>query len=108
MKDKDKLILLFNIYVGRVNPDDEYEYLYKVRNALDGFFDDSVKCFFAPTWDEDKPLIQAVTDFPVNGSDLILEMEKYLEEENYDELKERAKTLCEFVKEYKSEELKNE
>ena len=108
MKDKDKLILLFNIYVGRINPEDEYEYLTHSQRALDGFFDDSVKCFFAPTWDESKPLIQAVTDFPVSGSDLILEMEKCLEEENYDELKERAKTLCEFVKAYKNKELKNE
>ena len=71
MKDKDKLILLFNIYTGNINREDVADFLGRTIRAFSGYFDDSVKCIFTATEDESKPTVQAVTHFPVEGIELI-------------------------------------
>ena len=98
MKDKDKLILLFNIPVNRISQDDVSEYVMSFAEHISGFFDDSVKSLFSATWDETKPAVQAVTDFPSSGVELVLQMEKYIKENNTDELRSHAQALCDLVK----------
>ena len=100
MKDKDKLILLFNLQIGGMGDVDVKNYIDAVAKNFSGFFDDSVKCIFAPTRDEAKPAVQAVTDFPWEGVELVLQMEKYIKENDFKELKSHAQAVCEYVKEY--------
>lgn len=108
MKDKDKLLLLFNIYVGKLHGLDVADYLNTVAKNLSDFFDDSVKCIFAPTWNDNKPFIQAITDFPWTGCEIILQMEELIKDKNYEELSEVAKSLCEFAKAYQNGETEYE
>lgn len=99
MKDKDRLLLLFNVYIGDINAEDAGGYMREVVRSMGDYFDDSVKCIFAPTRDKERPTIQAITDFPVKGIDLIRKLGEYIEENNDFEIKECAKAICELVKE---------
>ena len=99
MQDKDKLFLLFNVYVAGMHEP-------TITDALTGFgdrvakmFDDSVKVFIHPTRDENKSPIEVITNMKAEWNDLILEMEKYLKDGNDEELKTQAKLLCDLVKE---------
>lgn len=103
MKDKDKLILLFNIPVNRISQNDASTYVASFAKEMSGFFDDSVKTLFSATWDEAKPAVQAVTDFPSSGVELVLQMEKYIKEGNTEELKSHAQALCDIVKSLQEE-----
>lgn len=98
MKDKDKLILLFNIPVNGIPERDINEYMFKFADNMSSYFDDSVKCLFSAARDDTKPAVQAITDFPLEGIDLVLQMEKYIKEDNTDELKSHAQALCDLVK----------
>ena len=103
MLDKDKLILLFNIQIGGISDADISEYINTVSENLSDPFDNSVRCIFAPTRDESKPAVQAVTDFPSNGWEIILQMEKYLKENDVEEIKNCARALCEIARFNKKE-----
>ena len=98
MKDKDKLILLFNLQIGGMSDADIKEYIHAVTENFSNFFDNSVKCIFAPTRDESKPAVQAVTDFPWEGCELILQMKKYLDENNIEEARNCANAICDIAK----------
>ena len=102
MLDKNKLILLFNIYVGGINTEDIFDYLQETTKGISSYFDDSVKCIFAITKNENKPAVENVTDFPTDGLAII---------ENLIELKdtgdERAfniqlEAVRDFIKGYKN------
>lgn len=98
MKDKDKLILLFNIPVNGIPESDINEYTLNFANHMSGYFDDSVKCLFSVVRDDTKPAVQAITDFPLEGTDLVLQMEKYIKENNLEELKNQAQAVCDYAK----------
>lgn len=103
MKDKDKLILLFNVPVNGMADSDIPEYVNKFAGSLTGFFDDSVKCLFSVTRDTEKPAVQAVTDFPSDGINLVLQMEKYIKENNLEELRNHAQGVCDYVRALREE-----
>lgn len=98
MKDKDKLILLFNIPVNGIPESVINEYIFKFANDMLRYFDDSVKCLFSAVRDDTKPAVQAITDFPLEGIDLVLQMEKYIKENNLEELKNHAQAVCDYAK----------
>lgn len=101
MKDKDKLILLFNIDVSSLEPEDVNDYLGRTIKAFYGYFDDSVKCIFTATKDSSKPTVQSVTDFPVEGISLIEKLVEYIENNETNKLAEQKETVKKFIEEFK-------
>lgn len=108
MKDKDKLILLFNVYVGGIARENVFYALESLAKSLEGFFDDSVKTIYIPTTNIDKPAVQAVTDFPWKGTELILQLGEYLKSGDEESLKEQIETLCEFAKLYEEGQIEED
>lgn len=106
MLDKDKLILLFNVYTGDINDDDVYEYVQETAKGFKNYFDDSIKCIFAITKDETKPAVQNITDFPENGISIIEELIKFKEEGDDKALNMQFNILKSFINEYNN--IKNE
>jgi len=101
MLDKDKLILLFNVYIGDIDPTDAYEYVQEAAKSLREYFDESVKCIFAVTKDETTPVVQNVTDFPEDGMKLIEELVEFYENDDKDALKLQIEAVKEFLRTYK-------
>lgn len=101
MKDKDKLILLFNIYTGNIARENVGDYLGRAIRAFSGYFDDTVKCIFTATEDESKPTVQAVTHFPIEGIELIEKLVEYTESNDEAKLAEQIETVKKFIKEFK-------
>ena len=101
MLDKDKLILLFNVYVGDISPEDTYEFLQETAKNFIGYFDESVKCIFAITKDESKQTVQNITDFPEDGMKLIEELVEFYKNDDKDALKLQIDAVQEFLQAYK-------
>lgn len=98
MKDKDKLFLLFNLYVGHIAEKDIDNYAANIANSFTNYFDDSVKCIFRVTKNENLPAVQCITDFPWSGEEIVLQLENAIKKNDDFEIKERAKALCEIAK----------
>lgn len=107
MLDKDKLILLFNVYTGDINDDDAYEYVQETAKSFKDYFDDSVKCIFAITKDETKPVVQNITDFPENGISIIEDLIKFKEKGDDKALNMQLNILKDFINEYNNIKGKN-
>lgn len=102
MLDKDKLILLFNININEIAPEDVGEFARETAKQFESYFDESVKCIFAVTRNDRTPTVQAVTDFPVEGISLIenlIELKDIGDDEAYNIQLEAART---FIKEYQN------
>lgn len=98
MLDKDKLILLFNINIKNVGKDNVYEYVQENVNSFNKWFDESVKCIFAVTENDEKPAVQNITDFPSNGMELIENLVKFYEEKNETALNIQINAVKEYLK----------
>lgn len=101
MKDKDKLILLFNIDVSGINEDEVNDFLFKSVKAFTGYFDDSVKCIFTATKQKDKQTVQAVTDFPIEGVSIIEKLNEYYKNGEKEKFEEQLDVLNKFAEEFK-------
>ena len=98
MKDKDKLILLFNININDVGVEDIYEYTQQTANAFNGWFDDSVKCVFAITKNDNAPAVQNITNFSDDGMDLIRNIVELYQEGDTKSLEAQINLLKDFLK----------
>ena len=101
MLDKDKLILLFNVYIGDIDPSDSYDFLQETAKGFRDYFDESVKCIFAITKDESKQTVQNVTDFPEDGMTLIKELVELYENGDKEALDLQVKAVKDFLDTYK-------
>ena len=101
MLDKDKLILLFNVYTGDIDDEDAYDYMQETAKGFRDYFDDSVKCIFAVTKDESKQTVQNITDFPEDGMDLIRTLVDLYEKGDKEALDVQIKAVKSFLEEYK-------
>ena len=101
--DKDKLLLLFNIYIeGRVD-EDAYDFVQEISHSFNGFFDDSVKCIFSMTRDASKPSVQNITEFPDDGMDMIRELVRLYENNDKEALAIQIDAVKKFLEEYQNE-----
>lgn len=98
MLDKDKLILLFNVNIKNINKDDVVEYVEQTAKSFKGWFDESVKCIFAVTENDEKPAVQNITDFTDKGMELIENLVKFYEEKNENAIEQQIKAVKEFLK----------
>ena len=103
LMDKDKLLLLFNLYVGDMDREDWYNFTQETANSFRGYFDDSVKCIFAITEDESKPSVQNITEFPTDGMDMIRELVRLYESKDKEALDIQIKAVKNFLEEYQNE-----
>lgn len=92
MKSKDKRIIVFNLPVGQMSNAEIPEYVQRFAEYTKDVFDDSVIKFIAPTRNEDKDVLQVVSDFPVAGREAI---KSILESE--DTMEEKLKKIGELV-----------
>lgn len=92
MKSKDKRIIVINLPVGQINRADIPELVQKVAEDTKDTFDDTVIRFIVPTRNENKDLIQVVSDFPVEGGEAI---KSILESE--DTMEDKIKKVGELV-----------
>lgn len=98
MLDKDKLILLFNINVKNMDSANVSEYIEATAEFVKHQFDESVKCIFAATENDNIPTVQNITDFPSDGMELIENLVKFYEEKNENALELQIKAVKEFLK----------
>lgn len=103
MKDKDKLILLFNIDVSNIDDTNVNDFLGRTIRAFSNYFDESVKCVFTATRDSSKPTVQAVTQFPVEGTTLLDDLIKYYENGEEEKLAEQVDAIKALIKEFKKD-----
>ena len=108
MKDKDKLLLLFNVDISNVNDEEAYDYVQMVAQSFRGYFDDSVKCIFAVSKNDDKPAVQNITNFPSDGMELIENLVKFHDEKNEPALKIQIEAVKEYLKAYNDEKRKKQ
>lgn len=54
MKDKDKLIIVWYLYIGGMSKSCAIEHYTKCKHEMDSIFDDSVKTIIIPSESEDK------------------------------------------------------
>ena len=101
MKDKDKLILALNLYVGEVASEDIADYIEAYVKAMSGYFDDSVKVLIIPTRERIEPVIYAVTEAPDMIYREIEKIKKNVLDDDFTELKINALRLCELANECK-------
>lgn len=101
--DKDKLILLFNVYIGDMDTFEAERCLMEASNGLKGYFDESVKCIFAVTKDQSKQTVQNITDFPEEGIDLIRELVKFYESNDKEALKLQINAVKNYLDTYYDE-----
>lgn len=91
MTDKEKRILVFNLYFPDTVPaNDIMETMNHVAEDLYNRFDDTVMPFVCRTWDKTKDAVQVVSDFPIEGHEAlksILESDE-TEEEKINRIKE--------------------
>lgn len=97
MSDKDKLILLFNINIKDIDPADVYEFVEETVKSFNGWFDDSVKCIYAVTKNDDKDAVQNITDFPEDGMVLIKNLVKFYDEKDENALEIQIKAVKKFL-----------
>ena len=103
MLDKDKLILLFNINVNDIDIADVSYFAEETAKQFERYFDDSVKCIFAITRNDDKPAVQAVTDFPTEGIEIIKSLAEALESGDEEVRDTQIKLLKGFIETHDGE-----
>lgn len=54
MKDKDKLIIVWYLYIGGMSKSCVIEHYVKCKHEMDSIFDDSIKTIIIPSETEDK------------------------------------------------------
>lgn len=85
MPDKDRLILVFYVKIGKVEPKDVYEYASNAYKSLRSWFDDSVKVILIPVYDAEthveaiNPKLISQEEWDNKYSKVLEEAEKIIE-----------------------------
>ena len=103
MKDKDKLILVFNLYVGNIAGEDIAEYIHNYIEFMGGYFDDSIKVIVVPAMERINPVIYSVKELPEMFFEEIEKLGESLTKGDETSLKISAARLSVMMKDYKQE-----
>ena len=104
MMDKDKLILVLNLYVGDICSEDMTDYITNYSKIMENAFDDSVKVIIVPTMDRINPVIYSVKEMPEIFFEEIDKLAKNVVDGNEIELRTNALRLHAMVSDYKKEQ----
>ena len=104
MMDKDKLILVLNLYVGDVNGSAMHDYINRYGQMMSNIFDDSVKVIIVPTMERINPVMYSVKEMPEMFFQEIDKLAKNVVEGNEIELRTNALRLHSMVSDYKKEQ----